>query len=429
MRFGRRLLVQLAVVACVVMANAQVHARRGVELRVSGQHRLLYRYSDPPDLGVSSVSTPDLQRSESLMLLRNTLQLEARWLPQLRTVLQVGGFYALGAPAPAQPPDADLGDVTLAFVEWSQAHMRLRLGRQELPLGTTRWFSTRDGANVRLSLDLLRASVTFARAVFDGFVGSVPHLRRGWFDDRPNASDLVAGVYTRLAILPGRALSLDLFALHRRRPSQPAEARLAGDQRTTFGGSLGGATASGAEYIQHSLIQVGARNGVPYVAWGFSAAFWHHLPGVLRIVRLGLRLDALSGARDAKGMRQASFDPLFPNQTFFSPHPAIYPSNLYSVHPLLTIRPGRLQLEAGVILLWRQSTRDAIYESNAEVTAVHGLPPLAHTGEQLSVQVGYEIDEHFDADVVYSRLFAGAALERVGGGDVNFFGAMLSFRY
>lgn len=197
----------------------------------------------------------------------------------------------------------------------------------------------------------------------------------------------------------------------------------------TFGMSTGGATQAGAEYIQHALFQVGERHGAHSLAWGLSAAFWQRLPGLLRVVRLGLRLDALSGDKHAEGKRTGTFDPLFPNQTFFSPHPAIYPSNLYSIHPLFTVMQGKLKLEAGCILLWRQSVSDGIYESNAEITRAPSSPKSAHTGEQMSIQLGYEIDEHFDTELVFSRLFAGRGIEDAGGTDVSFFGSSLSLRY
>lgn len=409
-------LMRLQILAlCFVGATATASADSGIRLEVHGQHRLVYRYSDPVALGVPSANGPALARaSESLQLLRNTLELDVQWSPELRSVLQVGGWYAFGEERLAQPPDADLGDVALAFAEWTGERMRVRVGRQELPLGTTRWFSTRDGANVRQSLDLLRMSFALRRASLDVFGGLVPQLRRGWFDDRPNAKAQLVGAYATIVL--AKVLSLDAYTLYRKRDGAP----FAGERRLTFGFSAGGETAWGAEYIQHTLLQVGDS----LLAWGLSAAFWQRLP--FQIVRIGLRLDALSGAKGAHG---GTFDPLFPNQTFFSPHPAIYPANLYSVHPMFTLTPGKLELEAGCIVLWRQSVHDAIYESNAAITAVQGLPQRAYTGAQLSVRLSYEIDEHFETEAVFSRLFAGAAIDGAGGTDVDFFGSTISFRY
>lgn len=426
MRVARGLFLRCGLASCITFTCYEA-AAEDVSVRISGQHRLVYRYSDPVDLGLRAADSQ--VTSESLQLLRNTVQLEAQWSPAWRTVLQVGGWYALGDTERSRPPDVDLGDVSLAYTEWTSADVRIRLGRQELPLGSTRWFSTRDGANVRQSLDLLRYTLSKSHITLDLFAGLVPRLHRGWFDDLPDPQQPLLGMYSTLRLLPDKLLALDLYTLFRQRASSPSDAHYAGDRRTTLGMSLGGETPSGAEYIQHTLLQVGERNDVFFLAWGLSAAFWQRLPGLLPIVRLGLRLDALSGNRHAAGRHSGTFDPLFPNQTFFSPHPAIYPANLYSVHPMITVAHGGLMLQAGCIFLWRQSTSDGIYEANAEVTAVTDLPRAAHTGEQLSLQLEYELDEHFLTEVVFSRLFVGDAIERAGGSDVDFFGSTLSFVY
>src|SRR5262249_37482957 len=145
------------------------------------------------------------------------IHLDLHVLPQLRVFTQVGGFYALGVPSSeAKPPDADDADVTQLFVEgsWSIGPLDFvtRVGRQEMPLGSTRWVSTRDGTNVRQAFDLIRTTASVSnRITVDAFAGTTPRLRRGAFDDVPEWRDGFWGAYGTIALLPDNLMSLDAF--------------------------------------------------------------------------------------------------------------------------------------------------------------------------------------------------------------------------
>ncbi len=182
----------------------------------------------------------------------------------------------------------------------------------------------------------------------------MPNVRRGAFDDAPSARERFWGSYATVALLPAKLLAIDAFYLARGR-AERHEAHVRG--RAVFG-----QTRFGLEYIEHAIVQTGTENGKHVLAWGFATALWQRLPGALSPVRIGVRGDALSGDTTPNDGRVSTFQPLFPNQTFFSALPAIYPTNLYDVHPLAKVDLGSVDLEAGCIFFWRQTVEDAIYQ-------------------------------------------------------------------
>lgn len=91
--------------------------------------------------------------------------------------------------------------------------------------------------------------------------------------------------------------------------------------RHTLGLRLFGETPLGLEHVAHALLQTGALAGARVRAWAFAAALWQRLPGALDPSRLGQRADALSRDHRPSDGTVTTFDPLFPNQSFFSALP------------------------------------------------------------------------------------------------------------
>jgi len=401
----------------------------GAYVSFGGQHRLRYELVDPEALGIG----PERATSSALFV-RNLLHADIHPVPHMRVFGQLGSFYALGIPSEhTGPPDVDVADVTQLFIEarasLGRAQVTSRAGRQEMSLGSTRWVSTRDGTNVRQSFDLARVTITLDRVLaVDTFVGTVPELRRGAFDDAPDGRNGFWGTYATVAILPDKLLSADGFYLGRRRDA--SYGRVSGrETRHTLGLRLFGETAFGLEYIAHALGQVGTIGDASVRAWGLATGLWQRLPGPLSPVRIGLRGDALSGDRRPDDGTVTTFHPLFPNQTFFSALPAIYPTNLYDLHPLLRIQADAVTLEGGCAFFWRQSVDDAVYAPPGSPLVPAGATRARYTGAQLSVGLAYKANRHLGFNAEYVHIYAGKAITDAGGVDVDFFGTWTTYTY
>ncbi|RKG84996.1 alginate export family protein [Corallococcus terminator] len=389
-------------------------------LSFGGQHRLRYELTE----GL------DGPQSESVLFSRNLLHVDAHVGP-LRAFVQLGGHYALGAPARDEPPGSDLFDVQQAFVEWSAASQKARfvarVGRQEMSLGSTRWVSTRDGTNVRQAFDLARLTVTGEGWNVEGFGGVVPRLVRGVFDDAPSWRSRFWGLYATVAVLPRKQLSFDAFYLGRDRPSVTYGAVEGREVRHMLGLRVFGQTEGGLEYIVHALAQAGTVGDADVLAWGLAGGLWQRLS--FAPLRVGVRGDALSGDRNADDRRVSTFHAWFPNQTFFSALPLIYPSNLYEAHPLVQWDLDAVTLEAGCVFFFRQSVQDAVYTPPGDVLVSPMDSRARYTGAQLSLSLGYRATRHLMFNAEYSHVFAGPALRTVTGRDVDFFGTWTTFTY
>lgn len=394
-----------------------------------GQHRLRYEIVDPVDVGVGT------RKKDSGMLSRNLVHADLHLGPSLRVFAQVGAFFALDAAREeAEPPDANDLDATQLFVETRAeiAGVRLvgRAGRQEMALGSTRWVGTRDGTNVRQAFDLVRMTVSApSGATVETFFGTAPELRRGVFDDAPALRDGFWGSYATIPVVPKKLLSVEAFYLGRRR----AEARYAEvsgrEVRHTFGVRVFGQTSFGLEYVEHAMVQVGAIDERSIAAWALASALWQRLPAPLERLRLGVRSDALSGDSSPADGTLRTFHPLFPNQTFFSALPAIYPQNLYDVHPLVRFESESVSLEAGCVFFFRQSTRDAVYAPPGSVLVDGATTDARSTAAQGSLSLAYRAGRNLAVNAEYSRIFAGPAITAAGGRDVDFFGTWTTFTY
>lgn len=391
-----------------------------VYLSLGGQHRLRYELTEALDGPLP----------ESVLFSRNLLHVDAHMGP-FRAFIQVGGHGAFGGPARDEPPGSDLFDVQQAFVEWSgaprNARVVARVGRQELALGSTRWVSTRDGTNVRQSFDLARLTVTGEGWNVEGFGGVVPQLEGGVLDDAPSARNRFWGVYATMALLPRKQLSLDAFYLGRGRPSVTYGEVDGREARHTFGVRVFGGAEGGFEYIGHALAQFGTVGDAQILAWGLAGGLWQRLP--FAPLRLGVRGDALSGDGRADDGRVSTFHAYFPNQTFFSALPLIYPSNLYEVHPLVQWDLDAVTLEAGCVFFFRQSVHDAVYTPPGAVLVPPSGSDARYTGAQLSVSLGYRVSRHFMFNAEYSHVVAGPSLRAVTGQDVDFLGTWTTFTY
>jgi hypothetical protein len=313
-------------------------------LSFGGQTRLQYEL-------LEGLTRPDVVPRDSVMLVRNLVHADVHLALGLRVFTQLGSHLALGDPARTRPPDADSLDIQQVFLE-SRAELGdtvfvARAGRQEMPLGrTARWVSLRDGMNVRQTFDLVRLTSSGRSWSNETFLGALPALERGAFDDGPDLQSRFWGSYWTFDVLARRRLSVEAFYLGRARPLVVYADVSGREVRHMFGTRIDGALDSGLEYALHALLQTGSAAGASIGAWGFAGAALQRLPGILSLGWIGVRADALSGDAHPGDARVGTFHPFFPAPQFFGAVGAIYPSNLYAVHPLLQLRTARVTMEA-----------------------------------------------------------------------------------
>jgi hypothetical protein len=101
--------------------------------------------------------------------------------------------------------DEDAGDIHQTFVEIgphvsSSRGSSLRLGRQEVVLGSGRLFDNNEGPNVKLSFDGARWITQTSHLRWDAFVLKPVENNTGFFDDHPNAQQTTWGSYLTIPL-------------------------------------------------------------------------------------------------------------------------------------------------------------------------------------------------------------------------------------
>jgi hypothetical protein len=265
--------------------------------------------------------------------------------------------------------DEDRGDIHQAFLEIgphaSRPHgISLRVGRQEIVLGSGRLFDNNEGPNVKLSFDGVRAIAESAHVKLDLFALKPVENNLGWFDDVPNRAQSVWGTYLTV---PGPIVSrgqADFYYIGVDTKSVTYDSGTAHELRHTVGTRVFRPIGKGLDYNWEANYQWGSFGTDSIRAWSVSTETGFTFDRQRFHPRPLLRADVYSGDSNRTDQALGTFNPLFPRGAYFTPKavPFLGPQNLIDLHPVL-----QFQLQANVTAAfardwyWRQSTQDGIY--------------------------------------------------------------------
>jgi hypothetical protein len=145
--------------------------------------------------------------------------------------------------------------------------------------------------------------------------------------------------------------------------------------------------------------------------------------------RLGATFGVASGDRHPGDGTIGTFDPIYPNLSYYTDASVSYPSNVWDIEPQISIRPmPTLDVQVGVDLTSRLSRRDAVYQS--------GVPRLLGTGQGgsflgalYSLKAVWTPTEHITFSTSFVHGTPGDVIEEAGGETFDFASAQLAFRY
>ncbi len=309
-------------------------------------------------------------------------------------------------------------DVQQLFVDLSpNRQSRLRLGRQELPLGDQRLSEVRETYDLRRSFDAARLDLTSrGGTVLTAFTARLVTNHPGPFDDRDQPGERFQGLYAAVPVA-GAGAGIDLFWLERQRRASTYAEGTAPERRETFGVRAHGAGGGGFDYNLYGLAQTGRFGASDIRAWAASADLGWTAQGRAWTPRFSLRADVASGdARRGDG-KLGGFDAPYPNTSYLSTSSAYWPGNAWSVFPLLTARPRpSLTLFLGAQSMSRMSKADAFYYSAQSPLAL----PTGH-GQVMMRQVygraRWEPVRNLTFSATLIRQFAGDPVRARGGHD------------
>jgi hypothetical protein len=219
-----------------------------------------------------------------------------------------------------------------------------------------------------------------------------------------------------------------VFYIGRERQRRFGASTEAIEHRHNFGGRWSSHGPRCSLEVQGS-IQTGHIEGHSISAQGL-ASDWNCSPTAAARWRLGARIDYASGDRGPLDDSVDTFDPLYPNLSYFTDAPALYPGNNFDVHPYLSFLPrSSLNMSVGADFQYRAHSRDATYQPPG--FALVGPQPDS-SGDHITTLAYWRTNwkPHSNLEVTFAYVygFAGEVIQRAGGHDLRYAMLQVSLR-
>ena len=402
----------------------------GLSISFGGEGRLYEEYVSAPLFGLGK-----LPASKAFGRL-GLLETDIRTAQGPRVFVQLIAADETGREPIERPFDRDELGLQLAFLEvpfgLPRMPVLLRVGRQELDLQGNRLVAVRDGANVRNNFDMALLESRPGRYTVDLFDGQpVVTSYPGTFKDRSNPHEHFSGITLEHPVVSerGSSLAAGLFVFRRIRDEAIYSVGSGADSRETYGARLHGNLDS-LDLALQAALQRGHFGAFDIDAAGIAADLGWRFEELPTQPRLGVSSGRASGTTSTTGGRLGTFDPLYPALYYFTDASPIYPGNSLDAQPNLTLTLLRgVTLQAGVDLVWRVSSHDAVY-------IPPGIPLLRGAGQGGSTEVSlpylhgtWTPTGRWKIDLSYVDIAPGALVREAGGRRADYFKTTVLARF
>ena len=308
--------------------------------------------------------------------------------------------------------------------------LALRAGRHEMALGSENLVSTRDGRNIRRSLNGFRLTWVSGDWTVDAFALKPTLDNSGIFNDPPNHADSFWGVY---AVRPFRILpqgNADVYYLGLDNQDVPFDGKGSGrEQRQTVGTRLWG-TPSHWDYNEEFTFQFGSFGPDNIRAWAVSTETGYRIDSIVLKPRFGLRAVAFSGDQNPASRTLGTFNSIYEKGPYFTYAELFSRRNLIALQPSAELKLSKtISLTANPAFYWRESTSDGLYAISGAVIVSGQKSNASYIASQASVQLQWKMNRNLTWFTEYGRFFPGEFLkESRPGRNINFWTAWLDMR-
>ena len=360
-----------------------------------------------------------LQGVDDGHVLLNRIYLHSDWYiaNQLRAFVELGAYQADGNELRPGPFDKSSGDITQAFVDLKFDAAQLRLGRQEMKLGSTRLVGVRNGPNVRRSFDGLRLDTNINDVDLRLFALNEVEVEEDGFDNDANDDEALWGAYTTWNFDVTQA---DIYYLGLYRGGAGYTQGTANETRHSVGTRVFG-EKNAWDWNYEFIYQFGEFGAADISAWTAASITGYSFKNTAWKPRLALSANIASGDDDPNDDDLGTFNPLYPNLAYFEEASILAPQNFINVEPEVTLHPSdKLSISTDWNFFWRLNDNDAVY-----VRGLNALPGTAGvTGSFVahvpSISVDYQLNRHITLDISYSHFFAQEVIHNAGGEDIDY---------
>lgn len=355
--------------------------------------------------------------SDAYLLQRYLLGASVRWGRRLRLFGEIQSGIINGKIGSPRPTDSNEIDFHQAFVEMrprvgGSDALGVRLGRQELSIGSTRLISASPGLNVKRSFDGVTLNLRARGWTAAGAVASLVPVVEGAFNDQLRREQFFWGVAASRRSPRFNRGELGAYYLGiDRRASQYAQG-VAPEVRHTIGVKWAVSTTR-VDWNYDGLVQWGRFDAAPIRAWGFATETGFRVSSGSWRPRLSLRTDVASGDRRRDDPRLQAFNPLFPGNAYSGAVGLLGPTNLTDFTPAFTLQPrGNLVTSIEVPSYWRTSLGDGVYSTDQRLLLPPGVGAGRYVGTNPAVVAVYQATRHLQFQGVVTRFLPGGFVER-----------------
>jgi hypothetical protein len=328
------------------------------------------------------------------------------------------------------PADQDRLDLEQAFIAHSgplgDGVLKVRVGRQEFAFDLQRFVSDRDGPNVRQAYDAVWGDYEIGDWRIISFVSHPTQYKNlAIFDDYSNSDLILDGFRVeRRDLGPG---NLALYYLRYERANAKFVEASGNEDLNAFDVHYSGRHGP-VDFDVEAMAQQGSIGGRASLAWAFGerSGYTFNAPWS---PHLSLQIDAASGNTSSHGTF-GTFNPLFPNGSYFSLASLTGYSNLVHVKPIFSVIPIKtLLLQAAVGFQWRETTNDAVYAFPVQPIAGTAREGDLWSGVYFQLDAVKTINEHVTLSAEFVHFQIGESIEAVGGHNANYGNIQLSLAW
>lgn len=354
---------------------------------------------------------------DPFLLQRYMVHGEVRWRGRVRLFGQVKAGLQSGRDNGPRPVDENRLDIHQAFVEFSptkRSSTVLRLGRQEVNLGSGRLVAIREGPNVRLSFDGGRLNTAVSNWNVSVLALRPVQVNPGIFDDSPEHRQALIGVYATGDLTRRTPRKLDLYYLWLSRSRARFHSGSGAEERHSLGFRLWG-KRSALDWDYEGVAQFGRFRDARIRAWTIGTNTGYTFEDVKWKPRIGLKADYTSGDGSPQDRKLGTFHAMFPKGNYFSQADVLGPYNLIDLHPAVNLEIGRgFSIVHDVDLFWRASARDGLYNVPGIPIIAPGNSNARYVGHGVNFGFDWKVNRNLTLEGEYQRLLPGRFLKDTG---------------
>jgi alginate export protein len=323
------------------------------------------------------------------------------------------------------------GFFDLGLLKSGRDSLTLRAGRQEIAFGSENLVSTRDGRNIRRSVDGARLTGVKGDWTVDLLAVRPTLENTDYFDNPPNHSQSFWAAY---AVHPFRFLprgNIDLYYMGLDNKSVPFDGKGTGrEQRETIGTRLWGTTEHW-DYNDEFTFQWGSFGSGDIRAWAVSTEHGYRLEQAPLSPRFGLRAVAFSGDQNPSSRNVGTFNSIYEKGPYFSYAELFARRNMVALQPSADLKLMKtVSLTFNPAFFWRESTSDGLYSVGNAVIVPGSKSNARFIATQASTQLQWRMTRNLTWFTEYGHFFAGDFLKQsTPGKSINFWTGWLDIRF